>query len=184
MVNFFLLITFQSTHPHGVRLFPSVDNKYVIVGFNPRTHTGCDSTALSNEDMAVLFQSTHPHGVRPSSTIAPYRLLVFQSTHPHGVRRLTVQHPVSVVKVSIHAPTRGATGVDPCHEVVSLVSIHAPTRGATLTHPSYDLPAYVSIHAPTRGATDVLRIVREIVPSFNPRTHTGCDPVRLWTRDL
>ena len=77
--------------------------------------------------------------------------------------------------ISIHAPTRGATGLHPLFISVMRISIHAPTRGATLggnmdnmigqnfNPRSYkrsdlsDLPPFappdISIHAPTRGAT-------------------------------
>ena len=76
--------------------------------------------------------------------------------------------------ISIHAPTRGATGY--CvGDVISLyISIHAPTRGATSkawkcdtrrnfnprSHEGSDVASLhsclthkISIHAPTRGAT-------------------------------
>ena len=33
---------FQSTHPHGVRLFYLCDKVLDISSFNPRTHMGCD----------------------------------------------------------------------------------------------------------------------------------------------
>ncbi len=36
------LIRFQSTHPHGVRL-PGLKPGTCGLGFNPRTHTGCDA---------------------------------------------------------------------------------------------------------------------------------------------
>ena len=55
---------FQSTHPHGVRLFRSI-----VIFSNP------------------LFQSTHPHGVRLVSIVTTRATPLFQSTHPHGVRR-------------------------------------------------------------------------------------------------
>ena len=81
-----------------------------------------------------------------------------------------------ITKVSIHAPTRGATEDFICARSFGQVSIHAPTRGAThqckdagedsqkfqSTHPHGVRPLhpckavairYVSIHAPTRGAT-------------------------------
>ena len=102
----------------------------------------------------------------------------FQSTHPHGVRPFMGTPWDIIIKVSIHAPTRGATQFNPMQSQVCFVSIHAPTRGATLctqlrvcycmfqsTHPhgvrlgkSDSLKAYenVSIHAPTRGATQTL----------------------------
>ena len=79
------------------------------------------------------------------------------------------------IHVSIHAPTRGATGRFAWEEDSEEVSIHAPTRGATsLYHTKmttvsmfqFTLPRgerqlremeradlLVSIHAPTRGAT-------------------------------
>ena len=146
------------------------------MGFNPRTHTGCDE-----------------HIDRVLAKISK-----FQSTHPHGVRHDFRLQPLCKLDVSIHAPTRGATttmrkpsltntGFNPrthtgcdivAHQVgvrVVGVSIHAPTRGATLvnimsvtrpkfqsTHPHGVRPIHflqnifcylVSIHAPTRGAT-------------------------------
>ena len=56
--------------------------------FNPRTHEGCDLSHRHMFTAQVGFQSTHPRGVRLS--------------HRH---MFTAQ-----VGVSIHAPTRGATG--------------------------------------------------------------------------
>ena len=78
-------------------------------------------------------------------------------------------------RVSIHAPTRGATAMGCKNPSGISVSIHAPTRGATRkefesltdkefqsTHPHGVRPyrqlgrrvrGKVSIHAPTRGAT-------------------------------
>ena len=78
-------------------------------------------------------------------------------------------------RISIHAPTRGATMPFNAYALIWNISIHAPTRGATSleiinagvekfqsTLPrgerhkeSYDinLVTLISIHAPTRGAT-------------------------------
>ena len=58
-----------------------------IISFNPRTHTGCD--------MSFLYVAIS--------------IVVFQSTHPHGVRLKFAMGYAERVKVSIHAPTRGAT---------------------------------------------------------------------------
>ena len=55
-----------------------------------------------------------------------------------------------------------------------LVSIHAPTRGATICNRFYYWTVPVSIHAPTRGATCRWKN-RKCYWSFNPRTHEGCD---------
>ena len=61
------------------------------------------------------------------------------------------------IRVSIHAPVRGATGAGFEGEGLEEVSIHAPVRGATIC---WDLPGScgnVSIHAPVRGVTALTR---------------------------
>ena len=85
---------------------------------------------------------------------------------------------------------------------LSRVSIHAPTRGATFqlrqrlqtsfgfnprTYKRCDfcflLASYngiVSIHAPTRGATPYLAKIYQDKTSFNPRTYKRCDSIFGW----
>ena len=58
--------------------------------FNPRTHTGCDDTFPFMVNSDKPFQSTHPHGVRHSQSGHFYTTIRFQSTHPHGVRHSKV----------------------------------------------------------------------------------------------
>ena len=149
------------------------------IGFNPRTHTGCDAEISGRIEALSEFQSTHPHGVRHYELKVTDGDAVFQSTHPHGVRlgevwfcwlgrhggfnprthtgcdsRSYTQHVF--IMVSIHAPTRGATLHGPVLRRGIRVSIHAPTRGATWQCRAFAwLDNIVSIHAPTRGATDV-----------------------------
>ena len=80
--------------------------------FNPRTHTGCDTS------LAVM-------------------ILVWMCFNPrtHTGCDFINANPVIPLTVSIHAPTRGATGSRAYHVLWrELVSIHAPTRGATLRH--------------------------------------------------
>ena len=113
----------------------------------------------------------------------------------------TVRAPV--VKISIHAPTWGATIAGRIRQEVFGISIHAPTWGATLaaaeeriaslfqsTHPrgvrqsdhdSDGSDDSISIHAPTWGATkseDVVK-VNVIFQSTHPRgvrLDAYCDP--------
>ena len=54
---------FQSTHPYGVRLY-GLTSDGVNLGFNPRTHMGCDFRTYHEIIFALMFQSTHPYGVR------------------------------------------------------------------------------------------------------------------------
>ena len=77
----------------------------------------------------------------------------FQFTHPRGVRRVWLGLDKAKNKVSIHAPTRGATNIPTTTKNLNYVSIHAPTRGATDDKDKYIRMLAVSIHAPTRGAT-------------------------------
>ena len=83
---------------------------------------------------------------------------------------------ITIVKISIHAPTRGATNMQtrythnwgrfqstlPREErqvrqygipKSIYISIHAPTRGATGSRRTSRRAGRISIHAPTRGAT-------------------------------
>ena len=61
------------------------------------------------------------------------------------------------------------------YNALKKVSIHAPTRGATFAIQNTNILYYVSIHAPTRGATQLANYCKCSTKRFNPRTHTGCD---------
>ena len=57
-----------------------------------------------------MFQSTHPHGVRPATTgLTDYRLNCFNPRTHTGCDVFENGIP-DMNMVSIHAPTRGATG--------------------------------------------------------------------------
>ena len=121
--------------------------------FNPVAPTrGATGNNGANGLPAQLFQSTHPHGVRPR-TFAPCRCLDCFNPRTHTGCDNAWSKALPLRRVSIHAPTRGATLIDCVYGKYTWVSIHAPTRGATLRAPR------ISIRG--RG--------------FNPRTHTGCD---------
>ena len=64
--------------------------------------------------------------------------------------KMTVTYEMAV---SIHAPSRGATGPSAPTTRRQNVSIHAPSRGATKVFDNECLLFGVSIHAPSRGAT-------------------------------
>ena len=132
---------------------------FVILSFNPRTHEGCDSLAGKINEEELMFQSTHPRGVRPS----------------------------------------WVTGLDSHY----FVSIHAPTRGATVPYVFYkEYQKFQSTHprGVRRTNTDICHIstmfqsthprgVRLLIPKwnfprrfcFNPRTHEGCDPGKVFS---
>ena len=56
---------------------------------------------------------------------------MFQSTLPRRERRKSLSTWITMLQVSIHAPTKGATNAGLCIPIYIEVSIHAPTKGAT-----------------------------------------------------
>ena len=121
---------FQSTHPHGVRL-PPVGLSPASSSFQSTHPHGVRLWLNWITDICITFQSTHPHGVRRQCIRLERGYSKFQSTHPHGVRLRVFCERSEQTKVSIHAPTRGATSLPNNYPNIYYVSIHAPTRGAT-----------------------------------------------------
>ena len=78
---------FQSTRPRGARLLCHRVELLEQTDFNPRAHEGRDDSAMPSSSGPFSFQSTRPRGARPSRS--PSRS--------------------ASTKISIHAPTRGAT---------------------------------------------------------------------------
>ena len=121
---------FQSTHPHGVRPISAegLVNYDVSIHapargatlrksrlrrphrrFNPRTRTGCDRRRAGGIESRVSFNPRTRTGCDKTSL-----------------------HAGDLIRVSIHAPARGATRVAYIEvRAVVGVSIHAPARGAT-----------------------------------------------------
>ena len=118
--------------------------------FNPRPCMRGDENSFSNSQRSMRFQSTPLHEGRLDVSVNAAWETPFQSTPLHEGR-----HPLAVsllvFRVSIHAPTRGATP-----------RRHTPRRRRTgfnprphtggdrhARHHHHHRP--VSIHAPTRG---------------------------------
>ena len=110
--------TFQSTHPHGVRLCMRNLLCWEVVCFNPRTHTGCDHAEAGTRRQRQGFNPrTHTgcdftpetvfhelevsihaptRGATAAADVAlPALCALFQSTHPHGVRQCAKLHIIS-----------------------------------------------------------------------------------------
>ena len=100
------------------------------------------------------------------------------NTCPHAGGNGSDKAAPSVEKVSIHAPTRGATLVWDHWQNFCGVSIHAPTRGATLSTDININNLRVSIHAPTRGATWV---PSRTEPSQKVSIHAPTRGATRWT---
>ena len=123
-----------------------------IIGFNPRTRTGCD---LNVWYVSMLnFVSTHApaRGATHEVEVEP-GVFEFQPTHPHGVRHRVF--PARVPYASFNPRTR--TGCDlPLPRVMRTLSVFQPTHPHGVRR--------VSV-CPFAG----------YFAGFNPRTRTGCD---------
>ena len=78
------LVSFQSTHPRGVRQkwFAVLIIEGVSIHAPTRGATPTTEAWISES----LFQSTHPRGVRRFIALDVISSFKFQSTHPRGVR--------------------------------------------------------------------------------------------------
>ena len=106
--------------------------------------------------MTPWFQSTLPHGERQRYDKPILFGVEFQSTLPHGERPGIGVRRVSSQRVSIHAPTRGATRAS-FQRVVSYACFNPRS------HTGSDMTTTGHNYAHRR---------------FNPRSHTGSDPRR------
>ena len=103
---------------------------------------------------------------------------MFQSTHPHGVR-LRIWYIISPI---LRFNPRTHTGCDDFksgRKGFYEVSIHAPTRGATKSNSANAFLNLLFQSTHPHGVRPTVRnFIRGDVESFNPRTHTGCDPIQ------
>ena len=135
-----------------MRLVEWLHVEHGIVGFNPRTHTGCDFMVQCS--FASLQVSIHAPTRGATANLPSEGLLV---------------------EVSIHAPTRGAT-------FWRAASAHGSASFNPRTHTGCDGFASLLRPAPLwfqsthpHGVRRCSATSRRAGCCFNPRTHTGCD---------
>ena len=104
---------------------------YVFKDFNPRSHKGSDDTIISQSTTIFYFNPRSHKGSDRASVLLSSDQNLFQSTLPQGERQEIDKDPDKYLKISIHAPTRGATKRADKKSLMNEISIHAPTRGAT-----------------------------------------------------
>ena len=147
-----------------------------VRNFNPRSREGSDHEQYATVLKLCEFQSTLPRGERPTAPAFVVRgVSDFNPRSREGSdkRRMEELH---VLRISIHAPARGATFLIQHLAQSVIISIHAPARGAT--SPVFRSLSYcscISIHAPARGATATTPFCGENSPHFNPRSREGSD---------
>ena len=116
----------------------------------------------------------------------------FQSTLPRGERPTTSSHArvagtsfMSGFNPRSHGGSDANAGSGIRSWDAFKVSIHAPTGGATWARPPGYYAETVSIHAPTGGATGCLTDGTLLkFRCFNPRSHGGSDAHRAYRRAI
>jgi len=63
-----------------------MEQALAILGFNPRTRTGCDLNYLTTLRTTRSFNPRTRTGCDDLNELYQHVVLMFQSTHPHGVR--------------------------------------------------------------------------------------------------
>ena len=108
----------------------TVDSTEVYISIHAPTRGATLHVANCYND--ITFQSTLPREERQYLTICHRSFRIqFQSTLPREERRFRTKTAREDLRISIHAPTRGATQEGIISTTKILISIHAPTRGAT-----------------------------------------------------
>ena len=120
--------------------------------FNPRSHEGSDMFGNFFRKDNSVFQSTLPRGERLAAIAGISTPVIFQSTLPRGERRYLCQQDSYLIYFNPRSHEGSDQSTSSCKQVYR-ISIHAPTRGATLLFLIHKLTITISIHAPTRGAT-------------------------------
>ncbi len=122
----------------------------------------------------IKFQSTLPRGERLRSSHSNFSPFNFNPrSHEGSDRERWID--AEYRRISIHAPTRGATRWTERSEQCVIISIHAPTRGATIVS-SIFFPSTVYFNPRSHEGSDGLYVASLVFGAdFNPRSHEGSD---------
>ena len=122
-------IIFQSTLPREERPATPIivlRNSYISIHAPTR---GATTDQRRHRD-SNTFQSTLPREERPADSCQTHYCQHF-NPRSHERSDQKKDQLYGSYKISIHAPTRGATEYVEKHKTIDNISIHAPTRGAT-----------------------------------------------------
>ena len=139
---------------------------------------GGDIFYAANKDATIKFQSTHPHGVRRNGSFEAQTIKV--SIHaPTWGATLRQAEALQKWRVSIHAPTWGATSFQSTYMPTHLLFQSTHPHGVRLSHPTFAVLAiHVSIHAPTWGATQIKLLILHLYRFQSTHPH-GVRPITV-----
>ena len=98
---------FQFTRPQGARRFARL-SLFFCFSFNSRAHKGRDKTIKQRICIRIRFNSRAHKGRDTKRRVGP-KLTMFQFTRPQGARQRKSKNIHSSERVTVHAPTGGAT---------------------------------------------------------------------------
>ena len=194
---------FQSTPPHGGRLFDNYTGIMDCLFQSTPPHGGRHFMWMPLLCW-LMFQSTPPHGGRPKAVAFKEALTEFQSTPPHGGRRILFNYKCSNRSFNPR-PRMGGDGLIMAHAIHLPLFQSTPPHGGRPCFEKLDSKAWVSIHAPAWGAThikcqsQILNLFQSTPPhggrpawiglpgreySFNPRPRMGGDIFMIFAGDV
>ena len=104
----------------------------------------------------------------------------FQSTLPQGERRQRARSPPGPWKISIHAPTRGAT-IQVSKSPISFQFQSTLPQGERHVSPSLNLADFQNFNPRSHKGSDFSsKITSPSIVNFNPRSHKGSDAVGVY----
>ena len=120
--------------------------------FNPRSHKRSDMNVLRLLVILEQFQSTLPQEERLGDCCWTYGHINF---NPRSHKRSDRMYFSALCSLPYFNPrSHKRSDSDDANQFrICKISIHAPTRGATLSVVPVQTGTQISIHAPTRGAT-------------------------------
>ena len=144
---------FQSTLPQGERRLCAHFSRVQIFNFNPRSRKGSDiQHPVYRHDSAYFNPRSRKGSDFQPAGKDPFRL-TFQSTLPQGERLKSGICTSPDLRISIHAPARGAP-FSPQERILFDLHFNPRSRkGSDAVAVAFRNHKIISIHAPARGAT-------------------------------
>ena len=166
---------FQSTRPRGARPgFSSSISTSSYVSIHAPTG-GATKLSVYGVGYDKWFQSTRPRGARPTTPMAVQLTRLFQSTRPRGARHNSSCTASRLLCFNPRAHGGRDAEFGRLTPILCKVSIHAPTGGATLNE-LVKVCQGNSFNPRAHGGRDSSRPPsRTTSIGFNPRAHGGRD---------
>ena len=126
------------------------------------------------------FDPRTPCGVRHKQQLLSHNKIIFRSTHPMRGATTRINHNISRISISIHAPHAGCDSI-PTVCPIRTGHFDPRTPCGVRPYPAQHSPApmQISIHAPHAGCDQANTRTSPSRSNFDPRTPCG---VRLLCR--